>query len=175
MILLQRKSTLDWRSEFLSVRKASGTPFTSSALWSVKLPRFDWTCKAILLQKTYVPPCTSISHLCSRVTKKQSGRHTGLALAGTLLHAGTEEGNDPEVYLGSQIGNLGFLWTHPHTFSWEGWADFICRQRNTRMGFRRRGKAHTFIRLVSQSTNEQVKKYMMWCQMLWRKMHHDKR
>lgn len=131
--------------------------------------------QSILLQKTYVPPCTSISHLCSRVTKKRSGRHTGLTLAGSLLHAGTEEGNDPEIHLGSQRGNLGFLWTHPHTFSWEGWADFTCRQRNTRIGFGRRGKAHTFIHLVSQSTNEQVKKYMMWCHMLWRKMHHVKR
>lgn len=163
----------------LRVRKASGTPFTSSTLWSVKLPRFNWTCRAFLLWKTYVPSCSSVSPLCRGVAKpdrQEEGRQAGLN-AGEIPAACCLEvevggplsrcSKTPGVSLKSHIGNLGFPWTHPHTLSWEGWADFTRKETSTRVRVRRKGR---YIHSFSQPTNEQVNKYMMWYQMLWRKM-----
>lgn len=50
-------------------------------------------------------------------TRQGGGRRTGLALAGSPLHAALGGGSAPGVCLGRQTGNLGSLWTHVHALS----------------------------------------------------------
>lgn len=168
---------------FWSIRKSSGTPFSSSTLGSVKLLWLNWNWRAFLLQKTYVPSCTPMSHLCLGVTRKQSGRRKAGRLvlywqvSCCMLPCGG--GREPPMQMQQNPWSFSgdsdrkpwfprFLWTEFHTLSWEGWADFTSRERTTK-----REGTHV-IHLVIQPKSDQVNQYMKQCQILWKKMQQGK-